>query len=324
MRIASGNGGPVGDEWYRFVRQMGAEGVILHLPDLPGDTQWEYRDLKALREHVESFGLELVSLENTPFTFYDKAMLGLPGTDRQIAHYRQTVRNIGRAGISTLGFCWMPNLVWSTQQVVGRGGALHRGFDLAEVKNPDEPTHGREYSATEIWSTFEYFMTAVLPVAEEFGVTLALHPDDPPVERVGGIERIFRGIEGFKQATATFDSPSFALNFCMGTWSEMGPVVLDALEYFIPQGKIAYIHFRDVKGHVPRFSECFLGEGNLDIVEVVLALNRLGYHGFVEEDHTPVMEGDTPWGHRARCLTSGYIQGVLAAVNKLVDEPPSS
>lgn len=333
MRIASGVHGNPDDEWLRYVVQMGAEGVVLHAPDIPGDARWECDDLLALRLRIESFGLEVVSIENTPFTFYDKAVLGLPGTDEQIEHYQATVRALGRAGITNLGFCWMPNLVWSSSfETPLRGGAKSRSFDLSDpggweyygapeggvgIAPGKEVTHGRRYSEDEIWATFEYFMKAVLPVAEEAGVRLCLHPDDPPVAELGGIGRAFRNLDAFKRVTTTFDSPSLALNFCMGTWSEMGPVVLDAINYFVPLDKIAYMHFRDVQGHVPCFQECFLGEGNVDIVEVVATLKRLGYDGFVEEDHVPAMEGDTPWGHRARALTSGYIQGVRAAVDKL-------
>lgn len=319
MRIASGVAGSVTPEWCRFVRQMGATGVVVHMPDLPLDTGiWEYEDLLTLRHRIESFELELVALENTPFEWYTNAMLGRPGKDEEIRRYQQTLRNIGRAGITRLGFCWAPNIVqtWSTQEVLGRGGASHRHFDLADAQGRDVLTHGEEFDAATLWSTFDYFMEAVLPVAEDVGVQMCLHPDDPPVEQLGGIDRIFRSFDAFKRATEEFDSPSLALNYCMGTWSEMGPGVLEALTYFILRDKVGYIHFRDVQGHVPRFNECFLGEGNVDVVEVVSALKRMGFSGYVEEDHVPVMEGDTAWGHRARALTSGYIQGVSAAVDR--------
>ena len=137
---------------------------------------------------------------------------------------------------------------------------------------------------------------------------------------LGGIARIFRGIEGFRRATEEIcPSPNLGLNFCMGTWSEMGPgIALEAMQYFAERDRIVYVHFRDVKGHLPTFDECFLGEGNIDPVEALLTLKRAGYNGFVEEDHGPVMLGDeNMWAPRGRAYTTGYIQGLIRAVDQL-------
>ena len=138
-----------------------------------------------------------MALENVPVSFYDKAMLGLPGRDEQIAHMQSTIRNMGRAGIPILGYHWMPNGVWRTQEPATlRGGARGTRFDLAE-HDPDELTHGREFTSDEMWANYEYYLERILPVAEESNVKLALHPDDPPVETLGGVARIFRNFDGF-------------------------------------------------------------------------------------------------------------------------------
>lgn len=317
IKVAMGWRGTPDEEWLTFAKQAGADGVILHIPDLPGDSQWEYEDLASLKKYVEAHDLSLFSIENTPWSFYEDAMVGGPRRDEQIAHYQETIRNMGRAGLDVLGFCWMPNSVWSTSyETPGRGGSKSRSFDLSLV--PDAPpTHGRVFEAEEMWGHFDYFMQRVLPVAEEAGVRLALHPDDPPVPMLGGIARIFSSFEGFQRAVKEYDSPSFGLNFCMGTWSEMGPGLVEKIGWFAERDKLVYIHFRDVKGHVPYFEECYLGEGNVDLVEVLRTLKRAGFSGFMEEDHVPGMVGDTAWGHRARALTSGYMQGLLAAVERL-------
>jgi mannonate dehydratase len=221
----------------------------------------------------------------------------------------------------------MPNGVWRTSRTTpGRGGALVTAFDLELVDAGQALVHGvrehplaegRTFTAAEMWDNYVYFMKAVLPVAEEAGVKLALHPDDPPLPMLGNIARLFYHFEGFKRAMEEIPSPNSGLDFCMGCWSEMGPGVLDAIRYFGPRGKIFYVHFRDVKGHVPSFQECFLGEGNVDVVAAMRALKEAGFSGFIIDDHVPHMVDDSDWNHRGRAFQTGYIMALLEAVNKL-------
>jgi mannonate dehydratase len=157
-------------------------------------------------------------------------------------------------------------------------------------------------------------MRAVIPVAEAAGVKLALHPDDPPVEMLGGVARLFRHVEGFKRAHAITPSTAWGLDLCLGCCSEMPGGALNVMamiEQFGPLGKIFYVHFRDVQGTVPSFQECFLGEGNCDPATVLLALDRVGFTGFILDDHVPALVDDTPWGHRGRAHAIGYLQGML-------------
>ena len=169
-----------------------------------------------------------------------------------------------------------------------------------------------------MFANYVYFMKAVLPVAEEAGVKMALHPDDPPVPMLGGVARIFREPAGFKRAWQQFpDSPSWGLDLCLGCCSEMvgnAKNVTEMIEFFGPKGRILYVHFRDVQGEVPNFQECFIGEGNYDPAEVMLLLKRNGFTGFVLDDHVPHMDGDTDWNHRGRAHAIGYMQGLLRSL----------
>ena len=337
MRVAVGQFNELTDEKLRFAAQIGVRGVQLNTPKLPGDTHWEEADLRALVRKCQDYGLTLEAIENVPIHFYDKAMLGLPGRDAQIAHYQTTLRNMGRAGIPILGFHFMPNSVWRTDRMSpGRGGAGCTKFDMADVDKAAGAGDIRRFvaktderrealavierdedviSEARMWQNYVYFIKAVLPVAEQAGVKMALHPDDPPVPMLGGVGRIFREPAGFKRAyELNPDSPAWGLDLCLGCCSEMPGAqsnVREMIEFFGPKGRIFYIHFRDVQGEVPNFQECFIGEGNFDPAEVMLQLRRVGFSGFILDDHVPHMDGDTDWNHRGRAHAIGYMQGLM-------------
>jgi mannonate dehydratase len=294
--------------------------VLLNTPRLPGDERWEYEDLLAWRRRAEEHGLRLITLENVPVRFYDKIMLGQDGRERQLENMMATVRNMGRAGIPILGYHWMPNSVWRTERAVPvRGGAISNSFDYSLAK--EKPlTHGRVYTDEEMWATYDWYLERMLPVCEEAGVRMALHPDDPPVPSLGGIARLFRGFDGFRQAMEKHPSPMHGLDFCHGCWSEMrgGAGVLDAIRYFGGQRRLFYIHLRDVVGKAEeKFTEVFLGDGNCNPVQTIKALKEAGFNGFIIDDHVPHMVNDSPWAHRGRAWSTGYIKALIDAVNEL-------
>lgn len=319
MRIALGQFNELTDEQLAFVKQCGCDDVLLNTPKLPGEARWEYDDLLAARERAESGGLRLMCLENVPVRFYDKIMIGAPGRDEQLANMQQTVRNMGRAGIPILGYHWMPNQVWRTSRTTPvRGGALATSFDMSQ--HQDAPlSHGRVYSEEELWANYDWYLSHMLPVCEEAGVRMALHPDDPPVESLGGIPRLFRNFDNFARAMDAHPSPMHGLDYCHGCWSEMrgGEGVLESIRYFGERGRIFYVHFRDVVGRADNFTEVFLGDGNMDPVVVMKTLKESGFRGFIIDDHVPHMVNDSPWGHRGRAWSTGYLQALLAAVNGL-------
>jgi mannonate dehydratase len=319
MRIALGQFRELTNEQLAFVKQCGCDDVLLNTPALPGDERWEYEDLLAWKQRAEEAGLRLICLENVPVRFYDKIMLGLPGREEQLANMQQTVRNLGRAGIPILGYHFMPNGVWRTSwDTPVRGGATATAFNMEAVRNAPL-THDRVYTEEELWENYDWYLSRMLPVCEEAGVRMALHPDDPPVASLGGIPRLFRNFENFRRAMETHNSPMHGLDFCHGCWSEMrgGEGVLEAIRYFGERGKLFYIHFRDVVGQAEHFTEVFLGDGNVEPVSVMKALKDCGFNGFIIDDHVPHMVNDTDWCHRGRAWTTGYLQALLHAVNTL-------
>ncbi|MSP14647.1 MAG: mannonate dehydratase [Chloroflexi bacterium] len=315
MRLAVGQVNELTDEIVTFTRQLGIQDIQFNMyhgsPHLPGETHWEYMDLLRLRTRCEDAGLRLNAIENVPIRFYDKAMLGLPGRDAQIKHMATTIRNMGRAGIPIFGYHWAATGVWRTSNTTpARGGALVTSFDLDLVK--DAPlAFGREYTDADMWANYTYYMQAILPVAEEAGVKLALHPDDPPVPSLGGVARIMRSFDGFKHALEVADSPNHGLDFCVGSWSEMGPGVFEAIRTFGAQGKIFYVHFRDVLGSVPKFREAFINEGNLNMFEVMKILKEVGFKGFLIDDHVPQVLHDSRWTSLSRAYATGQMSVML-------------
>lgn len=344
MRIAVGQFSEMADEKLIFAQQLGVKSVQMNSlgAAMPGQTHLTVDQLVALREKAESYGLIFEAIENVPIQFYLKAMLGLPGRDEEIAEYQTTIRNMGRAGIPILGYHFMPNSVWSTSRAEeGRGGARVRVFDMATVA-ATAPAQQRQFapqiadprffemldytaahpvSEAQMWDNYAYFMKAVLPVAEEAGVQLALHPDDPPVDELGGVARLFKNPAGFKKAYEMVGhSPAWGLDLCLGCCSEMpggAANVREMIEFFGPKGKILYIHFRDVKGSVPHFAECFIGEGNYNAAETMLLLKRNGFTGFLLDDHVPHMVDDSAWAHRGRAHAIGYMQGLLDMIETM-------
>jgi mannonate dehydratase len=341
LRVGLCDATGLSEEALTFGAQLGlysvrTGGASLGLTETNG--YWEEAELRALADRVAAHGMRLEAIENVPHGFTDQILLGLPGRDAQIANYQTTIRNMGRAGIPILGYHFMPSSVWRTPLAAGRGGAGVTAFDLALVgtataaerrsfTNPGNVTidavfaHGDStvVSADEMWANYEYFIRAVLPVAEEAGVKIALHPDDPPVQELGGIARIFCRPDDFKRAYALANgSPAWGLDLCLGCCSEMpggAANVQEMIEFFGPKGRIFYIHFRDVQGTVPQFQECFIGEGNYNPAETMLRLKKNGFTGFVLDDHVPRMVGDVPYGFRGRAHAIGYMQALLDAID---------
>lgn len=338
IRIAVGQFHELDEDRLRFAAQIGATGIQMNNPTLPGDHRWEEADVRALVTQVEAAGLKFEAIENVPTHFYHKAMLGLAGRDEQIENYQATIRAVARAGVPVLGYHFMPNSVWTTDRSsLTRGGALARQFDMAVVEfNADNldvlrsfmpttlgrassmPLFGKDgpiVTEEQMWANYAYFIDAVLPVAEEEGIKLALHPDDPPVPMLGGVARLFYRPSGFIRAyELAKQSPAWSLDLCLGCCSEMvgGKAnVTEMIEYFAPKLAISYIHFRDVKGSVPDFTECFIGDGNFDPAEVIVQLARCGFDGFLLDDHVPKMDGDSDWNHRGRAHAIGYMQGLI-------------
>ena len=325
IRIGVGQLQALDAETAAWARQLGVTTIQLNTPAIPEDDgYWHEADLRRLRDDIAAEGLSLEAVENVPIAFYDKVMLGTPGWEDQLEDYCRTIANMGKVGIGLLGHHFVPTFVWRTSlQTPGRGGALVSAFDADlvprgnKVVYPQAPTT-EPVSLEQMRVNYGRFLDAALPVAEAAGVRLALHPDDPPVPAIGGVARLFTSPEALAWALErSGGSPAWGMDLCLGTFSEMvgGPdAVARAIDLLGPRGRIFYVHFRQVQGTVPRFQECFIGEGSYSPAGVLRQLIAVGFDGFLLDDHVPHMTGDTPYGHRARAHAIGYMQGLLAAI----------
>ena len=321
----------------RYIRQLGATDVFVDHADTdeepddfndrevgdtlavgPGDIP-SVDELTAARERVEAAGLNLAGIQSLPYSLYGDVMFGREGSEEALDQITTLVRNLGKADVPILGYQWNPRGVvpMRTAPTEVRGGATATAFDLDEVDDPDRLADGvdREYTEAEFWANYEAFLEAVLPVAEEAGVDLALHPVDPPgLESLGGVPRLFRNAENFEKAMDLVPSDNHGLKLCLGCFSQLDGSVTEVIRRFGERDEIVFVHFRDVEGTVPRFNETFVDEGNFDAAEAVRTLRAVGFDGPVIPDHVPEMVDDTDWRHRSRGFTVGYLRGVIDAV----------
>lgn len=307
------------DEDIQFAQQLGVEYV--NIPT--GGERATLENFRRLKAKVEAGGLKVWNIGNSNVHNMQEVTLNLPGRDQKIEEYKQYLRNLAAAGIYYTTYAHMGNGIWSTERETTRGGASARAFDLRKAdkgywagKVFEAPlTHGRKYSKEEIWENYTYFIRQVVPVAEELGIRIGIHPDDPPVPELGGVPRcIFGNFNGYVKALEVANSPNIGVCLCCGTWIEggewMGKNVLDAIRYFAKQGKLWKIHFRNVSAPLPpKFIETFVDNGYMDFRKVMRTLVDADFRGAVIADHVPQMVGGRMVGW---AYSIGYIKALLA------------
>ena len=278
-----------------------------------------------LKKKVEAAGLKVWNIGNSNVHNMQEVTLNLPGRDKKIEEYKTFLRNLAKAGIFYTTYAHMGNGIWSSAREATRGGASARAFDMEknpigrwggkEFKGP--LTHGRKFSKEELWENYTYFIKQVVPVAEELGMRIGIHPDDPPVPELGGVPRcIFGNFDGYMRALEIANSPNIGVCLCAGTWMEggehMGKNVFEAARAFAKMEKLWKIHFRNVSGPIPRFVETFVDNGYTDMLKLMKTLYEVDFRGAVIADHVPTMVGDkrTGWAY-----SIGYIKALLTAVS---------
>jgi len=340
-------------ENFQFARQAGATHIVAHLVDYfkggrhgttdnqptgadegwgtAGDPNqlWTLEELTDLRRNVEAEGLKLEAIENfDPAHWYD-VLLGGPRRSEQLEGLKTIVRRVGQAGIPIIGYNF--SIAGVAGRVTGpfaRGGALSVGMDgPVDVPLPrgmvwnmwydrDTPS-GVEPAATpeQLWQRLGEFLDALLPVAEEAGVTLAAHPDDPPTPTLRGQPRLVYQPQHYQRLLDLRPSQASALEFCIGSLAEMTEGDLyKAVDQYSRQGKLAYVHFRNVTGKAPHYRETFVDDGEVDMLRVLRILKANAYTGVLIPDHTPQMTCAAPW-HAGMAYALGYLRAALQSLD---------
>ncbi len=323
-------------ENFRFARQAGATHAIVHTPRFGSDAYvpplWTEEQLRGLKEQVEAAGLILAGLENfLPAHWYDVLLDG-PRKAEQMEDLKGMIRAMGRVGIPLMGYNFSIAGVWGrTRGPWARGGADSVGYVADAAPPPDPIPKGMVWNqvydpeagpgdigtvtSEQLWSRLAYFLTELVPVAEEAGVRLAAHPDDPPLETLRGTARLVYKPELYQRLLDIVPSPANALEFCQGTIGEMhGEMdIYEAIERYAGQGKLGYVHFRNVRGKVPNYHEVFMDEGDIDMLRTLRLYRKHGYDGVLIPDHTPSMECAAPW-HAGMAWALGYMRAAISLI----------
>jgi mannonate dehydratase len=321
MPKLSENLADVNPDTLRWLKQLGCRHVIFQGTDrVDADKKgyWTAADVRPVKKTCEQAGLVLESMM-IPIDFYRQARLGQPGRDKEVDNVCRTIRAVGDDGIPMMEWRFWPDFFWDERvgyyTVEGRGGARLKAFDYDRVKDAPPFAEIGAVDEKEMWARFLYFARPIVAAAEKAGIRLTMHPNDPPVPVMRGVARIFHHTDGLRRFLKEIPSKASGITFCQGTIAEMGVNVLDEIRAFGREGKIFLVHFRAVRGTVPRYTEVFLDEGDLDMLQAMKTYREVGYQGTIVSDHTPRVEGDTPWGHRGRTFSHGYMRALVHAVN---------
>ncbi|MDP2983596.1 MAG: mannonate dehydratase [Candidatus Latescibacter sp.] len=318
IKLAEIVNGMPDDNQFLFLKQLGVEYIEAWIPGAVVTLD----DIMALRRKVESAGMRLFSTDILDAYNSDKIHLGLPGRDEKISQFNDFIRNLGKAGLHTTTYAWSSGSVYLTGYADSRG-CRTRAFDQDEAKKKPL-AYGREYEDEELWDNYAYFIRKVLPVAEEAGVRLALHPCDPPVS-LCGVPQIFRDNASYRRALRIAGYSKYSgISFCVGTWAEMlgpdekGEDILGAISEFGKTGNIFTVHFRNVSSPLPRFHETFADNGYVDMYQVMKAFREVNFNGTMVPDHVPAFQDEKRMGHlgvSGNAYTIGYMRALLERVN---------
>ncbi len=341
---------------YRFARQCGATHLVVHLVDyfnafrkegqfenqpVGGSEGWGYtgtvnpfwtlEELTHLKKEINAHGLELAAIENLDPAIWHDILLDGPKRDEQIEQVKTIIRRMGKVGIPCLGYNFsIAGVASRTEGTYARGEAVSVGMegevDQTPIPNgmvwnmiyePDAP-QGRvdNFSHEELWRRLENFLQEILPVAEEAGVQLAAHPDDPPMPTIRQTPRLVYQPDMYQRLIDLAPSSSNMLEFCLGSIAEMTEGnVYAATEQYAKQRKLAYIHFRNVRGKVPHYKETFVDDGDIDMLRILHILAEQDYEGVIIPDHTPQMSCAAPW-HAGMAYAMGFMKAAIRVVEE--------
>ena len=339
-------------ENFRFARQAGATHIVAHLTDyfqaeprIPTskssgsgwgragdpDQLWTFEELRDLKAAINAAGLELAAIENfDPAHWYDILLDG-PRQAEQLENVKTIIRNMGRAGIPGMGYNFSIAGVWGhVEGPWARGEAETVGFlgpdGPAETPIPNGMVWNMVYDPTapagtigsvtpaQLWQRLTNFLQEIVPVAEEAGVRLAAHPDDPPMPTIRDTARLVYQPDYYQKLLDLQPSYYNGLEFCIGSLAEMTEGdIYEVVDRYTQQDRVVYAHCRNVRGKVPRYYEVFIDEGDIDMIRVLRIMQQNDFSGVIIPDHTPQMACAAPW-HAGMAYALGYLRAALQMI----------
>lgn len=308
------------DDELLFLKQVGLEYVYVYFKD----EHCNYTDMRKFQERLKQYGLTITDAGNLSIYKCPSIHLGLPDRDACIDRYIEFTRNLARLGIHVGYMSWDPDKIFSSRYAVGEHsrGCITRIVDEKDISD-DKLMFGRRYTEEDIWDNCKYFLDRVLPVLEEEGVTLAFHPNDPPIPSINGVHNLLWCTDSYRRLfELSGNSPYVAMKLCTGCWLETGERfgnLMKDIEEFVPQNKVKVVHFRNVSSTMPYFEETMIEDGYMDMYMVMRKLVELDYDGMVTIDH-PLSFVEKYGGQKAgAAYMLGYLKSMLSSAQKEVN-----
>ena len=299
------------DATWDIALQCGVRHGVIRLPedadfDICNKAHWN-----DVHKRFTDFGIKPVFIEPMPNALHDHIKAGDALRDESIEKVIKMFPIMRDLDIGAICFNFMAHIGWlrTRSDFPERGGATVTSFDMEKFA----PT-GAKITVDELWYNYRYFLDAVLPEAEKYGIKLALHPDDPPVPRLGDVERIMISQENIRNAI--FDvhpSDNLGLTMCQATFFVMGEDLEEVIREL--RDKIMFVHFRNTKGHSDAFRETFHDNGDIDMANIMKCYVENEIDVPIRIDHVPTMAGETSrlagYDALGRYFAIGYLKGIL-------------
>lgn len=329
----------------KYIRQIpNMHSIVTAIYDVPVGEVWSEESILACKAQVEKAGLHFDVIESVPV--HEDIKMGLPTRQKYIDNYKENIRRLSRAGVKVICYNFMPVFDWTRTQLDKEledgstalvyymdqlekmdpltGELSLPGWDSSYTKDQMAEIFAKyaEIDEEKLWANLEYFLKEIIPVAEECDVLMAIHPDDPPYP-IFGLPRIITKEENLDRFLKLVDSKYNGLTFCTGSLGSASfNDIVKMVDKYSAMGRIHFMHIRNVKlmedgsfEESAHYSPC----GSLDIVEIVKALHKNHYTGYVRPDHGRMIWGETGrpgYGLYDRALGAMYLTGIWETLEK--------
>ncbi len=328
-----------------YIRQIpGMRSVVTAVYDVPPGQIWPEESLAALKAQCEDNGLVFDVVESVPV--HEDIKLGRGNCQQLLEHYCENIRRCARYGVRCITYNFMPVFDWTRTALdhLATDGSTSLALFWDELERLDPlsedihlPGWDASYTQDEVrnlllaygelgesglWENLSQFLHAVIPVAEECGVRMAIHPDDPP-RSIFGLPRIITSQDNLDRLLDLYDSPANSLCLCTGSLGCVeGNDVPAMVRRYTKRDRLAFLHLRNVKcfedgsfAESAHLSAC----GSLDMYAIVRAAVEEGFDGYVRPDHGRMIWNETGkpgYGLFDRALGAAYINGLFEACEK--------